>query len=184
MPRFWSMVPPMRHHYLVLSFFALLLLVPRVSSAQNAPGRSGFGAGAEATSTGIVGGTFVYDAQVFHLDALLGAHLTKNGTDLAVAARFFFPLHHTQAADFSIGPGVGLVHGQHQDDAPPNAPAPASTSSNQVHLEGALQIRAFVVSNVAFSASAGLGIVLANGNNTATIGGQVGASLGITYFFF
>src|SRR5450432_1870153 len=77
MPRFWSMVPPMRHHYLVLSFFALLLLVPRVSSAQNAPGRSGFGAGAEATSTGIVGGTFVYDAQVFHLDALLGAHLTK-----------------------------------------------------------------------------------------------------------
>jgi hypothetical protein len=136
--------------------------------------------GAEATTTGIVGGTFVYDAAVFHLDALFGARLTKNDTDLAVAARFFFPLHHGQAADFSIGPGVGFVHGQH--DAPP--PATGRNSNNQLHLEGALQIRAFVVSNVALSASAGLGVVIDNGNNTAIIGGQVGASLGITYFFF
>ena len=41
---------------------------------------------------------------VFHLDALLGARLTKNQTDLAVAGRFFFPLHHAQAADFSMAP--------------------------------------------------------------------------------
>jgi hypothetical protein len=174
----------MRHIYLVVSIFAFLVLVSRTSSAQTAPGRTGVGLGAEATTTGIVGATFVYDAEVFHLDALFGAALTKNDTNLEAAARFFFPLHHAQAADFSVGPGIGLVHGLHQDNAPPNGPAPASTSTNQVHLEGALQIRAFVVSNVAFSASAGLGIVFANGNNTAVIGGQVGASLGITYFFF
>ena len=170
----------MRQHFLVLSIFSLLILVSRPSSAQNAPGRTGVGVGAEATTTNIVGGTFVYDAGVFHLDALIGARLTKNQTDLAVAGRFFFPLHHGQAADFSIGPGIGFVHAQRDADPP----ATGSNSNNQIHLEGAVQIRAFVVSNVALSASAGLGIVVDNGNNTAIIGGQVGAALGITYFFF
>jgi hypothetical protein len=170
----------MRHHYLLLSVFALLFFISNTSAAQNASGKNGVGVGAEATTTGIVGGTFVYDASVFHLDALFGAALDKNDTDLAIAARFFFPLHHGQAADFSIGPGVGLVHGQH--DATP--PATGTNSTNQFHLEGAVQIRAFVVSNVALSASTGLGIVVENGNNHAVIGGQVGASLGITYFFF
>jgi hypothetical protein len=170
----------MRHHYLLLSVFALVVFFSRSSSAQNATGKSGIGVGAEATTTGIVGGTFVYDAGMFHLDALFGAALDKNDTDLALAARFFFPLHHGQAADFSIGPGVGLVHGQH--DATP--PAMGRNSSNQFHLEGAVQIRAFIVSNVALSASTGLGVVVEKDNNHAIIGGQVGASLGITYFFF
>jgi hypothetical protein len=170
----------MRHTYLLLTLFALLLLFPRTSAAQNATGHSGIGVGAEATTTRIVGGTFVYDAGFFHLDALVGAEITKNNTDLALAARFFFPLHHSQAADFSIGPGVGLVHGQR--DAQP--PATGSNSNNQFHLEGAVQIRAFVVSNVALSASTGLGMVIEKDNNRAIIGGQVGASLGITYFFF
>jgi hypothetical protein len=170
----------MRPLYFVLSIFALLLFTSRTSLAQNAAGKNGIGVGAEATTTGIVGGTFVYDAGMFHLDALVGAEVDKNDTNLAIAGRFFFPLHHSQAADFSIGPGVGLVHGQH--DAPP--PATGTNSTNQFHLEGALQIRAFVVSNVALSASTGLGLVVENGNNRAIIGGQVGASLGITYFFF
>jgi hypothetical protein len=170
----------MRHLHIVLSVFALLFLVSRTGSAQNAPGRTGFGVGAEATTTNIVGATFVYDAAVFHLDALLGAELTKNDTNVATAVRFFFPLHHGQAADFSIGPGVGFVHGRHNDPAP----GVGTTNNNQLHLEGALQIRAFVVSNVAFSASAGLGVIVDNGNNRARIDGQVGAALGITYFFF
>jgi hypothetical protein len=169
----------MRHAYLSLSVLALLFFCARNSSAQ-AAAHTGVGVGAEATTTGIVGATFVYDAGVFHLDALLGAQLTKNDTDLAVAGRFFFPLHHGPAADFSVGPGVGLVHGQHEGQGP----MAQTTTNNEVHLEGAVQIRAFVVSNVALSASAGLGIVLTNGNNTATIGGQVGGQLGVTYFFF
>lgn len=37
---------------------------------------------------------------------------------------------------------------------------------------------------LALSASAGLGAIFSNGNNSAVIAGQVGASLGITYFFF
>jgi len=164
------------------SWFALVLLASRTSAAQGAvQGRTGFGAGAEATTTGIIGGTFVYDAGMFHLDALLGGAFDHNDSTVAVAGRFFFPLHRSQAADFSIGPGIGLVHNSHHPDLVPPVP---STSTDEVHLEGAVQIRAFVVSNVALSASAGLGIVFVNGNNRGVIGGQVGASLGITYFFF
>jgi Tfp pilus assembly protein PilZ len=51
-------------------------------------------------------------------------------------------------------------------------------------LEGAAQIRAFIVPNVALSASAGLGLVLTKDNNSATIGGQLGGTFGVTYFFF
>jgi hypothetical protein len=166
----------------VLLSFVLVLLASRTSAAQAAKeGRTGFGAGAEATTTGIVGGTFVYDASLFHIDALLGGSFASNVSQVAVAGRLFFPLHRGPAADFSIGPGIGLVR---TTRTPDGNPAPPSVSNNAVHLEGALQIRAFVVSNVALSASAGVGAVFTNGNNSAVIGGQVGASLGITYFFF
>ena len=58
-------------------------------------------------------------------------------------------------------------------------------SRTPIHLEGAAQIRAFVVPNIALSATAGLGVVLnKDNNNSATIGGQLGGSFGVTYFFF
>jgi hypothetical protein len=129
---------------MVLSF-ALLLLASRAAAAQVKEGRSAFGAGAEATTTGIVGGTFVYDAGTFHIDALLGGAFASNTSQLAVAGRFFFPLHRAQAADFSIGPGIGLVRTTRDPDD--NGPQP-SVSNTAVHVEGALQIRAFVVSNL------------------------------------
>src|ERR1051326_847431 len=133
------------------SLFTLILLASRTSAAQQAAqGRTGFGAGAEATTTEIIGATFVYDAGMFHLDALLGGFFDHNDSTVALAGRFFFPLHRAQAADFSIGTGIGLVHNSHHPDMVP------STSTDEVHLEGAVQIRAFVVSNVALSASAGL----------------------------
>ena len=156
---------------LSLSFFT-----SRNARAQAAEGPyPRFGAGAEATTTGIVGGTFVYDPGPWHLDALLGAHFAHDDEEIDLAARFFFPVHRSRFADFSVGPGVGLVHFNH-----PNPP------DNAVHVEGAMQIRAFLVSNVAISATAGIGVVFANGNNNdrAVIGGQVGGSFGITYFFF
>jgi len=162
----------------VLSFFAVVLLASRTSFAQAA--RTGVGVGAEATTTGIVGGTFVYDAGMFHLDALLGARFESNSSSVAVAGRFFFPVHKSQSADFSVGPGIGIVH----TTPHPPAGAPAQASANEVHAEGALQIRAFIVPNVALSASAGLGLVFTNGNNSAIIGGQLGGALGVTYFFF
>lgn len=163
---------------LILPFFALALLATGTAAAQTAPTARGIGVGAEATMTGIVGATFVYDAEVFHIDALLGGNFQHNDSTLAVAGRFFFPVHRSQSADFSLGPGIGLTHQSHHPDNTP------TTSTNPLHLEGAAQIRAFVVPNVALSASAGLGVVLADNNNSATIGGQLGGSFGVTYFFF
>jgi hypothetical protein len=168
----------------VIPLAALALFATGTAAAQTAqaaPTARGVGVGAEATLTGIVGGTFVYDAEVFHIDALLGGSFQHNDSSLAVAGRLFFPVHRSQFADFSVGPGIGLVHVTHDPDG--DGPQ-GRVSSNPVHLEGAAQIRAFIVPNVALSASAGLGIVLTDNNNSAVIGGQLGGSVGVTYFFF
>ena len=165
---------------LIIPLFALALLATGTAAAQT-PAARGIGVGAEATMTGIVGGTFVYDAEVFHVDALLGASFQRFDSSVAVAGRLFFPVHRTQSADFSVGPGIGLVHMTHDPDG--DGPQ-GRVSTNPIHLEGAGQIRAFVTPNVALSATLGLGIVMANNNNSALIGGQVGGSFGVTYFFF
>jgi hypothetical protein len=167
----------------VVPFLALTFFASRTSFAQAARPtvRSGVGVGAEATTTGIVGATFVYDASIFHIDALLGGAYASNDSVTRVAGRFFFPLHTSPSADFSIGPGIGFEHATHQEGG---NPPPPRVSVNSVHLEGAAQIRAFVVPNVALSATAGIGAVFTNGNNSAVIGGQLGGALGITYFFF
>jgi len=166
----------------MIPLFSLALFAAGTATAQTAPVARGIGVGAEATLTGIVGGTFVYDAERFHIDALLGGSFAPDVSRFAVAGRFFFPVHRSQYADFSLGPGVGLEHVVVHDQ---DGPGPqTSVSTNPIHLEGAAQIRAFVVPNVALSASAGLGLVLRDNNNTATIGGQLGGAFGVTYFFF
>jgi hypothetical protein len=165
----------------IIPLLTMTLFVTGTAAAQTTPTARGPGVGAEATLTGIVGGTFVYDAAMFHVDALLGASFQHNDSSLAIAGRLFFPVHRSQSADFSLGPGIGLVHVTHDPDG--DGPL-GRVSSNPIHLEGAAQIRAFVVPNVALSASAGLGIVLTDNNNSATIGGQLGGSVGVTYFFF
>lgn len=168
---------------LILPLISLALLATGTAAAQNAPAARGIGVGAEMTLTGITGATFVYDAETFHIDALLGGSFKHDSSSLDVAGRFFFPLHRSNSADFSVGPGIGLRHiSIHDNDG--NGPQ-GSSSANPIHLEGAAQIRAFLVPNIAFNATAGLGIVLNNKNdNSATIGGQLAGSLGVTYFFF
>jgi len=166
---------------LIIPLLTLALFATGTAAAQNAPAARGIGVGAEATLTGIVGGTFVYDAQAFHVDALLGASFQHNNSSLDVAGRLFFPVHRSQSADFSLGPGIGFQHVTTDPDGDgPNG----RVSSNPIHLEGAAQIRAFIVQNIALSATAGLGVVLVKDNNSATIGGQLGGSFGVTYFFF
>lgn len=167
---------------LFIPLFSVALLATGTAAAQTAPAARGIGVGAEATLTGIVGATFVYDAEAFHVDALLGGSFQHNDSSLAVAGRLFFPLHRSQSADFSLGPGIGLVHVTHDPDQ--DGPQ-GRESSNPIHLEGAAQIRAFIVPNIALNATAGLGVVVNNKNdNSATIGGQLGGSFGVTYFFF
>ena len=156
---------------------ASFLAFGRGAAAQASPGP--FGLGAEVTTTGIAGALFVYDPGNFHIDVIAGADFYHNGSTVEAAGRFFFPVSRGHGADFSIGPGIGFEHIDYPPGTDPNAP------TNRVHLEGAFQIRAFVVPNVAVEASAGLGTVIANGNdnNSFHFGGEVGGQFGIVYFF-
>jgi len=166
---------------LFIPLFTLALFATGTAAAQTARAARGIGVGAEATLTGIVGGTFVYDAEVFHVDAILGAKFERFSSSLDVAGRLFFPVHRSQFADFSLGPGIGLQHVTNDPDGDgPNG----RVSTNPIHLEGAAQIRAFIVPNIALNATAGLGVVVVKDNNSATFGGQLGGSFGVTYFFF
>jgi len=157
-----------------------VLSVPGTTEAQAQPqtpsegpvaGR--FGLGAEAMLTGLTGATLIYDATPWRADLLLGYQ--ANGDDsLAVAGRFFWVLHSSSAADFSVGPGVGLVHvanGKDDED-----------DDLQLHLEAAAQIRAFIVPNVALSGTLGAGAVLGN-SDRLEIGGQLIGGAGLAYFF-
>ncbi|HKO50171.1 MAG TPA: hypothetical protein VJV79_20715 [Polyangiaceae bacterium] len=167
---------------LILPLLTLALFATGTAGAQTAPVARGIGVGAEMTLTQIAGAAFVYDAEAFHIDALLGGSFKHNESSLDLAGRFFFPLHRSQSADFSVGPGIGFRHVTRDPDGDG---ALGRESWNPIHLEGAAQIRAFVVPNIALSATAGLGVVLNNNNdNNATIGGQLGGSFGVTYFFF
>jgi hypothetical protein len=167
---------------LFIPLFTLAMFATGTAAAQNAPAARGIGFGAEVTLTEIAGATFVYDAQAFHVDALLGASFQHFDSSFAVAGRLFFPVHRSQSADFSLGPGIGLVHTTNDPDG--DGPQ-GRTSKTPIHLEGAAQIRAFVVPNIALNATAGLGVVMNNkGDNGVTFGGQLGASFGVTYFFF
>jgi hypothetical protein len=156
-------------------------LAQQTAAPARGAGRAGFGAGAEYTLTGLLGGTFVYDAGTWHADVLLNSNFAHAQNQIGVAGRFFFVLHQSAAADFSIGPGIGFVHRHRENDDGSNP-----QDFNDIHVEGGLQIRAFVVSNVALSASAGIGAVFPSSpdHSSASIGGQAGASFGITYFFY
>src|SRR3954452_9511139 len=99
----------------LIPLFGLTLFATGTAAAQTAPAAQaaptahGIGVGAEATLTNIVGGTFVYDAEAFHVDALLGGSFQHNDSTLAVAGRLFFPVHRSQYAEFSVVPGIGVM---------------------------------------------------------------------------
>src|SRR5215813_3017737 len=165
-----------------------LLLCASVAASQELVDGHGPGVGVEENLGGLTGGSFVYDAGRFRVDAILGiAHLSLHGggsiTDFGIGGRFWYVLHRMERADFSIGGGVAIVH----EDNP---------SDTNVHLELAAQIRVFIAPNVSLSGSLGFVIVTAdndvildgpvttnNGTGAFGFGGQLLAGLGATYFF-
>ena len=146
-------------------------------------GTRSIGVGVEQTLGGIGSATFVYDAGRWHIDALLGFRTVDVGADdyreISLAGRFFFTIHRAERADFSIGGGIGLINTDLADEG-----------GTAIHLEGAAKIRAFLVPNVALSASLGLLIVasddedLIDDADTISLGNaQLGGAFGLTYFF-
>lgn len=165
--------------------------------AQGAPevvatsGEHGPGVGIEQNLGGMTGAAFSYDAARFHIDALLGyGHYNEAGdNDLSlfdVAGRFFFEVHEMPGADFSIGGGLGIVMTEVGD-----------VSDTAIVLEGAAQIRVWIVPNVAFSGSLGFAFLTADdgqivggavggvraADSIYGIGGQLTGALGLFYYF-
>lgn len=179
----------MRNLALVLG----MTLVTATAAAQSEPvssGGRGIGLGVEQNLGGLSGAALVYDAGSFHFDVLLGLkHYSNDGPDatfLGLGGRFFFVLHSFGMADFSIGGGLGIL----QSDVGDN-------SDTEIQIEGAAQIRLFLVPNVSLTASLGLVFLTANDNNVGGgpvlaggtgetalgIGGGLFGGFGLIYFF-
>ncbi len=121
------------------------------------------------------GAGVVYDTGPMRFGGLLGLAFIEDGpTLLDLAGRFFYALHQTQRSDLSLGGGltIGLAD-----------PPGGADSQFRLGLEFGLEVRMFVVENVAVCAFGGLGLGLGDGDLTLAIRGQLLGSLGLSYFF-
>lgn len=160
--------------------FAAALSLGAAGSASAQEWKTGAGAGVgplgvgvSAMLTGPFGPQVVYDTGVFHIEGIVGFQSNDAFTDLDVGGRFFYHVHASQAADFSLGAGLGVT------STDPDGPAEGETN---VHIDVGPQLRAFVVPNVAVSATAGLAIITGDADDIQITGDLVG-SAGITYYF-
>jgi len=139
-----------------------------------ASSRGGLGVGVTQMLNGPGGIDIIFDAGRWHADAFLG--VAGNGaTDLNVGARGWFHLHSSTNADFSLGGGIGLDYTN--PDGPPD-------SVTDIHIDLGAMIRAFITSNVAISAFAGIGIVTGDSDGLFRLSGQPLGALGIAYYFW
>lgn len=179
------------------SLFAALMLVG-VAGAAEAGGSPGtIGVGAEFQISGPGGASLNYDAGDFHVGGAIGFY-EPDGADNTVvdlAGRFYYHLHTTTDADFGIGGGIGI---RSQPETGPMANA--GDNETLLYLEPTIQIRVFLTSNVAFSASTGIvlgimdadrdgiaitGSTLGSGRAVISAGGvSIGGGLGLHYYFF
>ncbi len=167
----------MKTNLLCASIVALSMLGAGTAVAGGSEGT--IGVGAEAQLSGLGGPSVNYDAGKFHVGGFLAVKDSSgpNNTDIALGGRFFWHLHSTPTSDFSIGGNLGVLFAS--DPTPP----PDGSSSTELFLEPAIQIRAFISGNVALSATAGIVIGLADADGVA-LDGQVTGGAGIHYYFF
>ena len=153
------------------SILAICFVTP-LSLAVPAGAETGVGVGAEALLTGPVGPTVVYQAERFHLAGLLAID-SESSTQFVAAGRFWFEAHSGDNSDFSVGGGLGFLNisGDDNDDT-------------DVFLEAGAQLRAFLTSNVALSATVGFSIFFDEGDDRFRLSGQLTGGMGMTYFFF
>lgn len=147
---------------------------------------SGIGVGVEAMLAGPAGPTFVYQAAQFHVSVLFSFDtgvdeaFLSGDDEISVGGRFFYEIHSGEISDFSLGGGFGI-----DDD---DGGGGGDDDDIDIHLEGAAQIRAFIVPNVALHSTLGLAIEFDddNGDDDLELAftGQLLALFGVTYFFF
>jgi hypothetical protein len=146
-------------------------------------GGAGMGIGASLSLSGLgafgPAGQFVYDASIFHIEALLGFASQEvaggeRATDYAFGVGGWYHLHRGSSSDFSVGGLIGI------DTT--SGPGPSTTVT--VFEPGAM-VRAFVTPNVAAFGRVGLAFLFGDtgsGTNFG-LGGQPTGNFGFTYFF-
>lgn len=181
----------MRSTYYTIPLICLGLALPSAAfaqyedleSAERTSARSDanrFGLGIEAMLTSPLapgaGASFIFDAGDFRVQAIAGLAFAENDqTQFNLGGRFVWVLHRTSVSDLAAGAGVGVSHVE--NDGP-------GDNETLFHLEGLVQIRFFVVENVALSGSLGLGLVAGEDDGTAfRIGGQLTGVFGVAYYF-
>lgn len=125
-------------------------------------------------SFGLGGLSLNYDAGAFHVGGAIG--MADGGgpddTQFSIYGRFFYHVHSSAMADFSIGGNLGLLSLDTGADR-----------SSLMFLEPGLQVRLFIASNVALSLTAGISIGTLDADGFALTGNTVGGA-GFHYYFF
>lgn len=156
------------------------LFVAALATSASAGGQPGsVGLGAEYQLSGIGGLSLTYDGGIFHAGGAIsfadppGA----DNTDFQIEGRFYYHVHHSAFADFGIGGSLGIQS---------LGNGPMVDRSLNVFLQPGFEIRAFLSSNVALSASGGIVIGLADADGVAITGQNFGAAggVGIHYYFY
>lgn len=157
---------------------AVLVGLSGVASAGGSAGS--FGVGAEYTLLGIGGASVNFDQGDFHVGGFFGFSSNNAGvnggqTRIDFGGRFFYHVHSTAMSDFGIGAQVGL---RFDDDE-----SPADDDFTGFYVDLGAQIRTFLSSNVALSATVGVGIAAADDDGEVLAGDVIGVG-GIHYYFF
>ncbi len=155
------------------------LFVVGAAGAANAGGQPGsIGLGAEYQMSGVGGVSMTYDAGAFHVGGALGVADPPGGNNTVIQldGRFYYHVHHSAFADFGLGGSLGFS----------SEPNMMGNRDALVYLEPGFQIRAFLSSNVALSATAGIVIGVVDASGVAITGQSfgVGSGIGLHYYFY
>jgi hypothetical protein len=151
---------------------AALMLVGIAGAAEAGGQQASFGVGAEYLLSGAGGASFNYDGGAFHAGGFLGFADEGDNSDsvFQVGGRFFYHLHSTAMSDFGVGGNMGVVSFTDMNN----------DRASAIFVEPGIQIRLFLASNVALSATTGLIIGVGDAEGVAVTGGVVGGNgLGI-----
>ena len=145
------------------------------TTVAHAGGQAGsIGLGAEFQLSGVGGASLNYDAGQFHIGGFLGfSDPPGDANTFDVGGRFFWHIHKTAMTDFGIGGGLGISSVRVMN---------GMDRLTGLFLEPGLQIRLFLASNVAVSASTGIVIGTADASGVG-LTGQTFAG-GLHYYFF
>jgi len=152
------------------SLFAAMILVGAVGAAEAGGSPGTIGVGAEYLLSGAGGASLNYDAGDFHTGGFLGFFDPGEGAPSVteIGGRFYYHLHQTTDADFSVGGGLGIVSFEDM----------AGDRQTGIFVEPGVQIRVFLAANVALSASTGVVLGVSDADGVAVTGGVIGGGVG------